>query len=85
MWIGVAGGRLLYAITPEEEQSGLFTEFFRASNAKELARIGTGLGLAIVRGIVEAHKGAIWVQSHPGEGTIFSFSLPCGSDGTAEI
>jgi two-component system sensor histidine kinase BaeS len=37
---------------------------------------GMGLGLAIVRGIVEAHRGEVAVESAPGEGSRFSFTLP---------
>jgi two-component system phosphate regulon sensor histidine kinase PhoR len=60
---------------PEEEQSGLFTEFFRASNAKQMARIGTGLGLAIVKAAVEQHGGSIDFESERGRGTTFRILL----------
>jgi len=37
---------------------------------------GTGLGLAVVQSIAKAHKGLLWVDSHPGEGSTFSLRLP---------
>jgi signal transduction histidine kinase len=60
---------------PKEEQDKLFTEFFRASNAKDVAGAGTGLGLAIVKATVEQHGGRIDVESAEGQGTTFRIFL----------
>jgi signal transduction histidine kinase len=61
---------------PEEEQSKLFTRFFRASAATEQAIQGTGLGLTIVKAIVAMHGGRISVESAHERGTTVTVTLP---------
>jgi signal transduction histidine kinase len=56
-----------------EQLPHIFEPYWRASRTR---RPGLGLGLAIAKGIVEAHDGRIWVESRPGDGSKFAFSLP---------
>jgi signal transduction histidine kinase len=54
----------------------VFERFYRGEKSRNRISGGSGLGLAIAKGIIEAHHGNIWVESVPGQGTIFSFTLP---------
>lgn len=61
---------------PPELHEKIFERFYQVEDPVLGHREGTGLGLCICRGIVEAHGGRIWVESEPGKGSKFSFSLP---------
>jgi PAS domain S-box-containing protein len=68
-------------IAPEDRER-VFALFQRLHSGDEYP--GTGIGLAICKRIVERHGGRIWVDSIPGEGAAFSFSLPAAADRSAE-
>lgn len=82
-----ADGDIQFSVTdtgsgiPEESRPHLFERFWQA---RRTARQGTGLGLSIARGIVVAHGGRIWVESHVGEGSTFFFTLPAALHDAAE-
>jgi signal transduction histidine kinase len=86
-----AGGRITVGVAPgesgalfwvadtgrgmtPEELARVFDRFWQASARS--GRLGAGLGLPITKGIVEAHGGRIWVESTPGQGSSFFFSIP---------
>ncbi|MBU1164745.1 PAS domain-containing protein [Patescibacteria group bacterium] len=59
-----------------DDQKRLFGKFFRSKDVLKSKTEGTGLGLYITKSIVMLHKGDIWFESTPKEGSIFYFSLP---------
>jgi PAS domain S-box-containing protein len=67
-WVADSGPGIPAAAVPH-----LFDRFWQASRTD---RRGAGLGLAIVKGIVETHGGRVWVESEPGAGTTFFFTVP---------
>lgn len=58
----------------EEDQQKLFAQFQRVGDTQHIP--GTGLGLWLSAALVHAHGGTMWVDSEPGKGSTFSFSLP---------
>jgi len=62
---------------PKERQTAIFERFIQSDISDKMARQGAGLGLAIAKSYVEMLGGTIWVQSEPGLGSVFYFTLPC--------
>lgn len=62
-------------ISPED-QIRIFEPFYQVEKHSRRKHGGTGLGLAICRGIVESQNGKIWVESKPGKGSNFYFTIP---------
>jgi len=59
---------------PKDALPFIFDRFYRVRSEKSVT--GTGLGLYICKQIIEAHRGKIWAESNPGQGTTFFIELP---------
>ncbi|WP_242346098.1 hybrid sensor histidine kinase/response regulator [Anaeromyxobacter terrae] len=77
------GGEALFTVSDEgpgialEEQTLIFERYWRG---RESGVHGVGIGLSIVKTLVERHGGKVWVESKPGEGARFSFTLPVAEE-----
>ena len=61
---------------PEEQLEHIFEKFYQVDGTSTRKFGGNGLGLAIAKNIIDLHEGKLWVESEPGEGSTFYFSVP---------
>jgi signal transduction histidine kinase len=61
---------------PKEDLEKMFQKFYRGGNVVQMEPNGSGLGLYITKNIIEGHGGKAKIESQPGRGTVFSFTLP---------
>jgi signal transduction histidine kinase len=70
---------------PQDAQGQIFERFHQVAGERAMQKQGTGLGLAICKLIVEAHGGAIGVQSSAGNGATFWFTVPLSSSASSIV
>ena len=70
---------------PQEKQNRLFKSFSQVDASTTRKYGGTGLGLVICKKLIEIMEGEIWIESEPGEGSTFFFTLKAGKVTKAEI
>jgi signal transduction histidine kinase len=86
----VSNGRFVVSVADtgpgiaEADQQKIFEEFQQADGSSTRKKGGTGLGLSIARRIIEMHGGRIWVESKPGVGSTFRFTVPVRVERQAE-
>ena len=64
---------------PANQHEAIFDKFHQVGSTVRGVREGTGLGLAITQQLIEMHGGTIGVESAPGAGSCFTFTMPCGA------
>ena len=60
----------------DEDQSYIFGRFYRTASARATDNQGSGLGLAIVKHLVNSLNGEVGIDSVPGKGSVFWFTVP---------
>ena len=89
VWVEIVpdgGGMIAFCIgdtgigIAPEDQAAVFDKFRQVASTTRGVREGTGLGLAIVKSFVELHGGTISVESAPGKGSRFTFTVPAGDN-----
>ena len=65
---------------PKSEYNRIFDQFYQVEPPLTRKYQGMGLGLSITKGMVEEHKGKIWVESVVGKGSKFVVTLPTAPD-----
>ncbi len=70
---------------PLEDQVRIFEKFGQVESREAGRKMSTGLGLTFCKFAVEAHGGRIWVESVPGEGSTFLFTVPLNGSAAADV